>query len=54
MFRARELAGKTGESGEIGGGKLKGVMEIWGTWPGKVEGFDGGSRENCQGNTHGI
>ena len=46
-IRARELgrgelnvSGKTGESG--------------GTWSGKVEGFDGGSRENCQRNTHGI
>ena len=46
MFRARELAGKTGESGGTG--------ECRGPWPGKVEGFDGDSRENCQRNTHGI
>ena len=47
------------ECGELGRRELSVLGagtcgESRGAWPGKVEGFDGDSRENCQRNTHGI
>jgi hypothetical protein len=42
MFRARELAGKTGESGELGRRKLNGLMEVHGRFVrGTRAGFEG-------------